>query len=347
MNSPLSGSFSSLFANYRPPPGVFDEAIQGGELRAPWQAFVQQMDRVGTADLQRRWEQAQRQMLNDGVTFRPQDVSGNASRPWILDGVPLLLTEKEWQPIAEAMVQRAKLYEIILADLFGSQQLLRDRLLPPECLFGHPAYCPAYHGLVDAEQSYLQLFATDLSRGTDGKWWVNGDRTRAPFGLGYLLENRIVTSRNLPAPFRHCRVKRLAPFFIALQDTLREMAPRYRDNPRIVLWTKGPTSPAYFEDAYLARYLGYTLAEGDDLAVRENRVMLKTLGDCCRSKCSFVVKMMMIAILSNLLLSRCMESQVWLKSFVLETLRLQMPSVVDWWSHRSFYLSCKRSVVSD
>ncbi len=278
MNQPLPGTFSSLIANYKPKAGVFDEAMAEGQLRPYWRGFVQQLDRTGIVDLQRRWDQAQRQMLSDGVTFRPQDIAGNASRPWIVDAIPLLITEAEWGRLSEGLIQRARLYEHILADIFGSQQLLRDRMLPPEALYGHPGYCPAYHGLVGQDSSFLQLFASDLQRGLDGRWRIQGDRTRAPFGLGYLLENRIVTSRNLPLPFRQCRVQRLAPFFMALQETLRAMAPRFRDNPRMVLWTKGPRSPAYFEDAYLARYLGYTLAEGDDLAVRENRVMLKTLG---------------------------------------------------------------------
>src|SRR5690606_24077229 len=119
-------------------------------------------------------------------------------------------------------------------------------------------------------ECYLHMYAADLARSPDGRWWVVGDRTKAPSGAGYALENRIVTSRILPLIFKECRVERLASYFIALQETLKRLAPRYRDNPRIVLLSEGPGSGSYFEDAYLARYLGYTLAEGGDLAVREN-----------------------------------------------------------------------------
>ena len=272
------GSFSTLFQGYRPAAGSFDEAIWNGQLRPHWLTFVRHLDRIGTTELQRRWDQAQRQMSAEGLTFRPQDLGEGKSRPWVLDAVPLLMKDTEWKPIAAGLIQRARLYEFILSDLFGAQHLLRDRLLPPEALYAHPNYFPAYHGLVHPGKKFLELFAADLSRAADGKWIVTGDRSRAPFGLGYLLENRIVTSRNLPQAFRQCRVLRLAPFFMVLKETLRSLATRGRDNPRIVLWTKGPSSPAYVEDAYLARYLGYTLAEGDDLAVRENRVMLKSLG---------------------------------------------------------------------
>lgn len=272
------GSFSALFTDYQPRAGTFDEAFDHGELRSHYRMLVRHLDALGIQTLQQRWERAQRQINNDGVTFSAREATGTATRPWPLDALPVLLSETEWLGISAGLVQRARLYELILADLFTQRSLLADRLLPPEALFANPSFCPAYQDLNAKNERYLQLFAADLARAPDGKWWVNGDRTRAPFGLGYLLENRIITSRNLPVAFRQCRVQRLAPFFMALRESLRDLAPRSRDNPRIVLWTKGPQSQSYVEDAYLARYLGYTLAEGDDLAVRENRVMLKTLG---------------------------------------------------------------------
>jgi uncharacterized circularly permuted ATP-grasp superfamily protein/uncharacterized alpha-E superfamily protein len=278
MNStPDTGAFSELFARYPRRDGVYDEAFDGAELRPHWQAFVKHLDAIGPATLRRRWERAQRQIANDGVTFSAREATG-AARPWLLDAIPALLPNQQWEQISAGLIQRARIYELILQDLFSNRTLLRDRLLPVEALYANPSYCPAYHALTPSDRHYLQLFASDLARDPSGRWLVTGDRTRSPFGLGYALENRIVTSRNLPVPFRQCRVQRLAPFFVALRESLRDLAPRFRDNPRIVLWTKGPQSQAYVEDAYLARYLGYTLAEGDDLAVRENRVMLKTLG---------------------------------------------------------------------
>ena len=56
-----------------------------------------------------------------------------------------------------------------------------------------------------------------------------------------------------------------------------------RDNPRVVLLTPGPHNETYFEHAYLARYLGFTLVEGGDLTVRDSRVFLKTLDGLRRS----------------------------------------------------------------
>ncbi|MCA9025350.1 MAG: circularly permuted type 2 ATP-grasp protein [Planctomycetaceae bacterium] len=269
----------TLLSGYQPLTGVYDEAFDPNSgLRPHWQTLIGELNRLGPDEVHRRWHLAQKQIANDGITFNPYDMGGVASRPWMLDAVPLVLPELEWNGITESLGQRARLFDLILRDLYGPQNLLRERILPPDVLYGHPGFYPAYHGLPTPEGQYLTLYAADLARAPDGRWWVMGDRTRAPFGLGHSLENRITTSRMLPQAFRHCKIQRLAPFFVAMQETLRDIAPRSRDNPRIVLWSKGPASRAYFEDAYLARYLGYTLAEGGDLAVRENRVWLKTLG---------------------------------------------------------------------
>lgn len=269
----------SVLERYRSDGMRFDEAVDpSGELRPHWAKIIEGLQGVGLVELQRRWEQAQQQILNDGVTFNPHDVDGRASRPWVLDAVPFPLAEAEWRGIVRGLEQRAHLHDLILRDLFGPQNLLRDRALPPDVLFRHPAYHPAYHELCSSHQRHVDMYAADLARAPDGSWWVTGARTRAPFGLGYVLENRIVASRMLVASFRDARAHRLADFYATLKDTLRKQAPHSNDNPPIALLTQGPESPAFFEDAYLARYLGYTLAEGGDLAVRSNRLMLKTLG---------------------------------------------------------------------
>ena len=270
---------SSIFSNYAIRSGAYDEAVDGnGQLRPIWSGLARELNRVGGQELQRRLDQAQRQITRDGFTFNPYDTDGGASRPWLLDAIPLLMAEREWDWVEAGLAQRARLLDLVLRDLFGSQQLLRDKILPPEVLFAHPGYYPAYQELGSGEFGFLHLYAADLARSAEGNWWVVADRTRSPFGLGYVLENRVVTSRMLPTAFRECNVQRLAQFFIALKESLRERAVQFQDNPRVVIWSKGPQSRSYFEDAYLARYLGYQLVEGGDLAVRGNRVMLKTLG---------------------------------------------------------------------
>ncbi|WP_437187292.1 circularly permuted type 2 ATP-grasp protein [Planctomicrobium sp. SH668] len=267
------------FQSYSPRHRSYDEAVSAdGELRAIWKSLSRDLQSLGSAELQRRWEQAQQQVTRDGFTFNPYDADGTVSRPWVLDAIPLLLKEAEWKEVEEGLAQRATLFDLILKDLFGAQDLIREKHLPPETFFAHPCYYPAYHKLEQRSKCFLHLYAADLARSPDGAWWVVSDRTRAPFGLGYVLENRILTSRLLPKAFREMNVQRLASFFITFKESLRVLATRSQENPRVAIWSKGPQSKAYFEDAYLARYLGYQLVEGGDLAVRENRVMLKTLG---------------------------------------------------------------------
>lgn len=278
-NPPISNppTPASIFDGYAPTDGVFDEACGAEGVRPHWQPFVGLVDQLGAGELARRWEQASRLIRENGMTYNAYGDPEDVSRPWNLDALPLLINSDEWHSLSAGLVQRARLLNQVLADIYGPQRLLTSGLLPANLIFSHPGFQRAFHGQRHTG-CFLHFCAFDLARAPDGKWWVIGDRTDAPFGVGYALENRIVMSRMLPNIVRQCNVHRLATFFIALQETLRRMAPERRANPRIVLLSQGPANPNYFEDSYLARYLGYTLVESADLAVREDRVFLKTLG---------------------------------------------------------------------
>src|SRR5262249_46778493 len=155
------------------------------------------------------------------------------------------------------------------------QTLLCDGTLPPEVLFRHPGFLLPYAAPDLPPQQMLHLYAADLSRSPDGQWWVMADRTEAPSGAGFALENRIAMSRMMPDVIHHCRVERHAPYFKAVQRHLASLAPQQETEPRIVLLSRSAGTANYFEDAFLARYLGYTLAEAGDLDVRDNQVFIK------------------------------------------------------------------------
>jgi uncharacterized circularly permuted ATP-grasp superfamily protein/uncharacterized alpha-E superfamily protein len=265
--------------DYQPLPNAYDEAIDSsGKLRGHWKTLVEGLESLGRTELDRRWKQGLAQIQRDGVTFNPYDAESGSSRPWMLDPIPMVFAESEWNTLALGIEQRARLFEALLTDLHGPQRLLQEKIIPAELYFGNPAVYPAYHSLTSPDQRHLSLYATDLARVADGRWIVTGDRTRAPFGLGYVLENRFTASQVFPTLFRRGQIRRVASFFVNLRKSLASQAFRSKENPRIVLLTSGPGSRAYFEDAYLARYMGFILAEGGDLAVRNNQVMLKTLG---------------------------------------------------------------------
>ncbi|MCW5559540.1 MAG: circularly permuted type 2 ATP-grasp protein, partial [Verrucomicrobiae bacterium] len=198
-------------------------------------------------------------------------------RPWELDPIPLVIGSEEWHRIEAALQQRAALLDRILADCYGPQDLIRSGWLPPALVFAQPDFLRSAHGARPPAETFLHFYAADLARSPDGQWWVVSDRTQIPTGAGYALANRLVTSRILPEAFRDCQIQRLAAFFRAVQSSLAGLGSRRTDNPRVVLLTPGPYNETYFEQGYMARYLGYSMVEGQDLTVRDDRVFLKTL----------------------------------------------------------------------
>lgn len=269
-----------LFRN-QPIPGAagFDELRDSsGTLRPHWLSFTRDLPSVSSPNFSLRWRDAQQLIRENGVTYNVFDDHQASLRPWQLDPLPVVIPQQEAEQLAKALAQRARLFEAILADIYSDQRLLAEGLLPPEFVFANPGYLRPLHGITPPNKRYLHLYAANLGRDDQGCWHLLRDRTQAPTGAGYALENRIVISRLLPEAFKNCQVQRLAPFFQALVNSLRSIAHKNKDNPRIVLVSDGPTSEAYFEQAYLARYLGITLAEGGDLTVRDRQVYLKVLG---------------------------------------------------------------------
>jgi uncharacterized circularly permuted ATP-grasp superfamily protein/uncharacterized alpha-E superfamily protein len=259
--------------------GSYDELFDPtGRPRADWGPLVTQLRTLGLEELRRRWEEARRLLHEHGVSYDVHGDRDGAARPWNLSPIPVVFGPDTWTPLTAGLSQRARLLDRVLADIYGPQKLVAEGRLPPELLFGHPGFLRPCVGIVPPLGRFLPLYSADVVRGRDGRFSVLADRPQAPSGVGYALENRIVLSRSLPEVFRDCGVQRLAAFFRTTRNLLREIAPRGRDNPLIVLLTPGPYSSTYFEQAFLAQYLALTLVRGEDLVVRDARVYLRTLG---------------------------------------------------------------------
>ncbi len=244
-------------------------------LAKSWTTFFNFLGSDGFHDLNRRTANLQRQIRDNGVTYNVYADADGPQRPWSLDLFPLIISPQDWQQIDTGIRQRARLLNHVMADVYGPQNLLSQGLLPSALVQGHPGYLRAMQGVQPAGGTYLHIAAFDLARGPDGRWWVVSQRTQAPSGLGYLLENRLTISLLFPEAFREMKVQRLAASYKALVDGMKAASPS--NNPRIVLLTPGPYNETYFEHAYLARYLGLTLVEGSDLMVRGEKLYLKTL----------------------------------------------------------------------
>jgi uncharacterized circularly permuted ATP-grasp superfamily protein/uncharacterized alpha-E superfamily protein len=269
----------SIARGYAADSTALDEMIEAdGSLRPHWRQFLSMLDELGPEELRQRWDQAKRLIHENGVTHNVYGDPSGLDRPWSLDLIPLLIPSEQWSFVSAGLIQRARLLDELLKDLYGPAKMIAEGLLPPELVWANPGFLRPCHGINPPQNRWLHLYAADLVRNSAGQYEVLSDRTQAPSGAGYSLENRIVLSRALPSLFRQCNVERLAPFFGALRDSLASLSPRNRENPRVVLLTPGPYNETYFEHSYLARYLGYSLVQGNDLTVRDDNVYLKTLG---------------------------------------------------------------------
>ena len=251
----------------------------GGAPQSDWGALMGEIEALGSQERARRFESARRIVQEQGVTYNVYGDALGMERPWELDPLPMLLSSSEWAGIERGLIQRATLMNSVLADCYGPQRLIQSGELPPALLFAQPDFLRAVHGIRPASGVFLNFYAADIARSPEGRWWVLSDRTQIPTGAGYTLANRLVTARVLPEAFRESRVQRLAGFFRQFQSTLAGACarPGGGGEPRVVVLTPGPYNETYFEQAYLARYLGYSLVEGQDLTVHNRRVYLKTL----------------------------------------------------------------------
>lgn len=256
----------------------YDEMLNSqGLVRPHWAPLLQGMEKLGSAEMELRRKEALKLLHENGVTYNTYGSSGSANRPWQLDPVPLMISGQEWSEIEAGLLQRAELLNMILADLYGPRELTKQNLLPHELIYNHGGFLRPCDQIKLSGHHQLVLYAADLARGPDQKMWVVSDRTQAPSGAGYALENRVAVSRVMPNLFRHSQTRRLANFFKSMHAGLTAIAPLHAESPRIVLLTPGPFNETYFEHAYLASFLGYPLVQGDDLTVRDGFVWLKSL----------------------------------------------------------------------
>ncbi len=269
-----------LIEAYEPLAGIPDEFIDPqGRPRPHWLPFLQGFTSYGASDLDRRFDLANRHMRDTGVSYRAY--GDTDVRPWPLSHVPLLINEAEWTQIAAGVAQRAGLIEAVLADIYGPNALIEGGHLPAAAVAGSGDFLPALQGVRPAGGRFLNLYAVDIGRGPDGRWWVLGDRTQAPSGAGYALENRLAMSRGFSDLYAEVNLERLASFFQQFRSGLASQAERA--DPRICLLTPGPLSETYFEQAYLARYLGFLLVEGGDLTMRAGQIHVRTIAGLKRA----------------------------------------------------------------
>ncbi len=269
---------ASSFANYLSQPERYDEVFDlDSRPRPHWKRLAEAAARTSRNQLSHRAATIRHAVEQDGVTYNIYADPKGADRPWEVDLLPLIISTEEWRFLAKAVEQRARLLNAVLADLYGPGRLLAEGLLPPAIIHGHHNYLWPCRGLQPSGGTFLNLYGCDLARSPNGRWWVIADRTQGPSGAGYAVQNRLIVAPLYARLFRSLGVQRLAAFFRTLQQRLAALANTEGEAPLIALLTPGPYNETYFEQVFLARYLGFALVEGSDLTVRDNRLFLKTL----------------------------------------------------------------------
>jgi uncharacterized circularly permuted ATP-grasp superfamily protein/uncharacterized alpha-E superfamily protein len=258
--------------------GFRDEALlPSGFPRRHWRKLFVEVGRLGFGRLSQRWQSGQQLIQSQGITYNAGSLSDVNERPWPMDPIPLIIDEREWAHIEKAVIQRATLLNALLADLYGPQRLLHERLLPATLIFGNPHFLRPCFGVMPRGGVHLHTYAVDLARSPDNQWRVIADRTQAPSGMGYTLQNRLVSARTFPGAFNQYQVRQLARFFDGKRDYLMSLGSN-SETPAIVVLTPGPHNETYSEQSFLAGHWGFPLVEGADLTVIDNHVYLKTLG---------------------------------------------------------------------
>lgn len=265
-----------LLERYTTQPGVADELFDAnGNMRPVWAPFIAQFGSLADADIADRFKRGENYLRDAGVYFRQYVRDVQQERDWPLSPIPVMLHESEWASITKGLSARADLLERVAADLYGSQQLVRDGHLPGELIAGNPQWLRPLVGVAPASGHYLHFLAFEIGRGPDGSWFVLGDRTQAPSGSGFALENRMATSRIFAGFDVRNQVHRLASFFRDFRAAMAALAETR--GGRTAILTPGPGTDTYYEHAYIARYLGLMLLEGEDLVVHNGRVLVRTI----------------------------------------------------------------------
>ncbi len=271
----------------------FDEfAASDGTVRSGWSALMEGLDEFADTDLLHAQREVARLLEDDNVTYTPSPTSSvsivdgdearagrlNDPRPWRLDPLPLILSDQEWAGLEAGLVQRAELLNAVMADLYGPRRLLARRHLPATAVLDHEEYLRPVVGMPALASQRLFMIAADLGRDSAGQWKVISDRTQAPSGAGFAMQNRRVLARVLPEIYHQANLHRLTPFFQAMRLALVDAAPSTVEDPRVVVLSPGTHSETAFDQAFMASLLGFPLLEGSDLTVRDGRVWMRVLG---------------------------------------------------------------------
>jgi len=266
----------TIFKDYSPG-SSFDELFDdSNNIREYWKEILNDIETAGLEKLQAKQEEIDWHLDDNGVTYNTyDDLDGQVNRAWSLDPIPFVISENEWGEIKKGLVQRAKLFNLILKDLYSDQKLIKENIVPAEVIYGHKGFATEVYNFGKKENFHLYFYATDIARGPDGKMWVIKDKTQAPSGLGYAIENRLTMNIISTDLYPNIEINRLSSFIAELKEVLTKLT--NGDISAAALLTPGPHNETYFEHAYLSSHLGINMVQGGDLLSKNGSLWLKSL----------------------------------------------------------------------
>jgi uncharacterized circularly permuted ATP-grasp superfamily protein/uncharacterized alpha-E superfamily protein len=270
----------------------YDEFVDAaGNVRPAWQELAECVGERGRGGLDHLRSIVRSLIDNDGITYievdRHGSVIGQAHTngdgtaepgPWHLDALPLVLSSADWDTLESGLVQRSRLLDAVLTDLYGPRHAITSGVLPPQLLFAHPGYVRAARGIEVPGRHQLFLHGCDVSRAADGSFVANADWTQAPSGAGYALADRRVVAHAIPDLYERIGPRPASPWAQALRLALIDAAPEAAEEPVVVVLSPGIHSETAFDQAYLASVLGFPLVESADLVVRDGKLWMRSMG---------------------------------------------------------------------
>lgn len=269
-----------MFDKYQTKPDFLDEVFTGeAEVKPEYKFVIDQFSQYSPAELKKLYEKARQSFFKQGITFNlPSDYDKTRERIFPFDLLPRIISGKEWATLEKGVIQRNLAINAFIEDVYNNRLIFKDKLIPLDLITSSVHYTKAMEGFKPAGGIYNHISGTDIVKHSDGQYYILEDNVRCPSGISYVLSNREAMKKTLFDLFGKYAIQPVKDYPDHLLNILKSVTPAGVENPRYAVITDGMESAAYFEHAFLARSMGATLVEGQDLYVQNDEVLMKTVG---------------------------------------------------------------------